>query len=115
MQFWPGKKKIKVNITKVIITSKSQQQTIEDDFRMLKILKISDMIKIELAKFGLEITKRAQPQPVQSMMDAHGGKKLHRYPTRERTPLTYKNTEVSNSIEAFFANCLLNLTNCQVI
>ena len=47
----------------------------------LKILKITDMIKIKLSKFGLKITKNAQPQPLQQMLDAHGGKKMHRYPT----------------------------------
>ena len=57
-----------------ISAGKSQQQSLEDKFKVQKIPSISDMIRIELPKFGLEVTKQTLPQPVQNMMDAHGGK-----------------------------------------
>ena len=64
-----------------MIAGKVGQESVDNEFNLLKILKITDMIKIELSKFGLKITKNAQPQPLQQMMDVYGGKKMHRYPT----------------------------------
>ena len=62
--------------------TRKSEQSVEEGFKSLKILKISDMIRIELAKFGYDIAKSIQPQPVQKMMELRGGKKEHRYPTR---------------------------------
>ena len=43
------------------------------------------MIQLELIKFGYKITKNQQPLPLQELMNARGGKKIHRYPTRGKS------------------------------
>ena len=68
-----------------IIAGKSQRQSLEYDFKVQKIPSISDMIRIQVMKFGLEVTKQTQPQPVQNMMEAYSGKKMHRYPTHGKS------------------------------
>ena len=59
-------------------------KSIDETFWDLKILKITEMIQIELAKFGFDISRSVQPKPVQNMMESRGGKKLHRYPTQSK-------------------------------
>ena len=57
--------------------------------RMVKILfadlyipKITEMIRLELIKFGYTITKQQQLSLLHKMMDKRGGRKNHCYPTR---------------------------------
>ena len=51
------------------------------------------MIQLELIKFGYKITKNQQPLPLQELMNARGGKKTHRYPTRgKNVPNIQKHT-----------------------
>ena len=79
-----------------MIVGKVGQESVDNEFNLLKVLKITDMIRIELSKFGLEIMKNALPQPLQQMMDAHGGKKTHRYPTQAKNTPTFKNIKVTS-------------------
>ena len=53
-----------------LMVGKVGQESVDNEFNLLKILKITDMIKIKFSKFGLKIMKNAQPQPLQQMMDA---------------------------------------------
>ena len=57
----------------------------EDLHKNLQILKLTDMIQLELIKFGYKIMKNQQPLPLQKLMDDRGGKKSHRYPTRGKS------------------------------
>ena len=43
------------------------------------------MIQLELIKFGYKIAKHQQPLPLQELMNARGGKKIHGYPTRGKS------------------------------
>ena len=43
-----------------------------------------DMIKMELAKYRYRLTYKDYPTSLQSITNANGGIKLHRYPTRSR-------------------------------
>ena len=54
----------------------------EELHKNLKILKLADMIQLELIKFGYKIMKNQQPLPLQKLMEDRGGKKTHHYPTR---------------------------------
>ena len=65
-----------------IITGKGNSDTIDEDFKSLKIVHISDMIRIELAKFGYEISQKSVPKSLLNMLNSNGGLKKHRYPTR---------------------------------
>ena len=69
------------------MTSKSNQQPIHEDFKKLRIQKLEDMINVELAIFGYNISNKKLPKPLLDMLNARGGKKTHRYPTHEKTTL----------------------------
>ena len=47
---------------------RNTNKPIDEMFCDLKILKITEMIQLELAKFGCDITKAKQPEPVQKIM-----------------------------------------------
>ena len=68
-----------------IMAGKSNQHPIQGDYKKLRILKIEDMIQIKLAKVGYNITNKKLPKPLLDMLNARGGKKTHRYPTRGKT------------------------------
>ena len=62
-------------------------------FRKLKLLKFSDMIKIELCKFGARISNNLLPKPIQELMKKRSGWKTHGYDTRNKRILnTQKHT-----------------------
>ena len=42
------------------------------------------MIDMELCKFGHKLTKKVLPKPLKYLMDQRGGKKSHRYDTRNK-------------------------------
>ena len=46
------------------MTGKSKWQSIQGDYKKLRILKIEDMIQIELAKFGCNMTNKKLPKPL---------------------------------------------------
>ena len=50
-------------------------------FKRNGILKFSDMINLELQKFGFQLSRQDLPNPIDQMMNRKGGKKMHRYPT----------------------------------
>ena len=53
-------------------------------FKRNAILKISDMINLELQKFGLKLSRQDLPNPIDQMMNRKGGKKMHQYPTQNK-------------------------------
>ena len=57
----------------------------KDLYKKLQILKLTEMIQLELIKFGYKITKNQQPLPLQKLMNDRGGKKTHHYPTRMKS------------------------------
>ena len=62
-------------------------------FQNLKIVKFSDMIRIELCKYGFKIANRLIPRLVQLLMENKGGLKQHRYETRNKnTPNMHRHT-----------------------
>ena len=63
----------------------SPQIDSKDLYKNLQILQLTDMIQLELIKFGYKIAKHEQPLPLQELMNARGGKKIHRYPTRGKS------------------------------
>ena len=42
------------------------------------------MIQFNLCKLGQQMTHKLLPQPLQNILNADGGKKTHRYPTRNK-------------------------------
>ena len=72
---------------------KKNSTSVDAIFRKLKLLKLSDMIKIELCKFGARISNNLLPKPIQELMKKRSGWKTHGYDTRnKRIPNTQKHT-----------------------
>ena len=42
------------------------------------------MIKLEQCKLGYQLRSKLLPEPLQQLFQARGGKKQHRYPTRNK-------------------------------
>ena len=42
------------------------------------------MIKLEQCKLGYQLQNKLLPEPLQQLFQARGGKKQHRYPTRNK-------------------------------
>ena len=55
-----------------------------DVFKIHNALKFSDMIKIELSKFGAKVARRQIPKPIQQLMKLRGGAKTHHYNMRKK-------------------------------
>ena len=54
-------------------------------YKDLRILKLSDMIKLELCKLGYQLCYKLLPEPLQELFHSRGGKKQHQYPTRNKS------------------------------
>ncbi len=65
-----------------IVSNSSYNSTTSPIFKSLKILKIEDMINVELTKFGYLFTKSQLPTPLMSLFKPNSNN--HRYYTRGR-------------------------------
>ena len=50
-----------------------------------RLLPIQELINLELCKFRYAISHQVSPSPIQRLMNKLGGKKVHRYPTRNKS------------------------------
>ena len=53
-------------------------------FKQSKMLPLHNMINVELAKQGYNINRKLLPKSILDIFDKNGGKKTHRYPTRNK-------------------------------
>ena len=53
-------------------------------FKQSKMLSLHNIINVELAKQGYNINRKLLPKPILGIYDKNGGKKIHRYPTRNK-------------------------------
>ena len=53
-------------------------------YKDLNILKLPDMIKLEQCKLGYQLRNKLLPKPLQQLFHSRGGKKQHRYLTRNK-------------------------------
>ena len=49
-----------------------------------RLLKVEDLVELELGKFGYKLGKNLLPKPLKTLMESKGGIKSHRYPTRNK-------------------------------
>ena len=76
------------NVQKKCIKSICKQSTSANIQGLLKgcrLLNVQDVVELELSKFGYRLSKDLLPKPLKQLMEAKGGKKLHRYPTRNKS------------------------------
>ena len=53
-------------------------------FKQSKMLSLHNIINVELAKLGYSINRKLLPKPILDIYDKNGGKKIHRYLTRNK-------------------------------
>ena len=53
-------------------------------FKKCKLLKLRDIVELELGKFGYKLVNDIILKPLCKLADSIGGKKTHRYPTRNK-------------------------------
>ena len=61
-----------------IICRKKKNAPTDILLKQNKILKLNDMIKLELIKFGYKLSKKELPKPIQKIMNDKQGHKIHR-------------------------------------
>ena len=49
-----------------------------------KLLKVEDIVELKMGKFGYRLANNILPSPLKNLMEAKGGIKSHRYPTRNK-------------------------------
>ena len=83
-----------------LVIKKKKNAATDILFRENKILKLENMINMELVKFGYRLSRKDLPGPIQNIMNIRGGKKLHRYLTHNKTIpniQSHKYTQFNNS------------------
>ena len=68
-----------------IINKKKKNTPTNELFRKNYILKLPNIIKLELIKFGYRLSRNDLPEPIKNIMNDKGGHKMHRYPTRNKS------------------------------
>ena len=77
----------------IICMLKGSSIPLDAIFRKLRLVKFSDMIKIELCKFGARVSNNLLPKPILDLMKKRGGRKTHGYGTRNKNiPNTQRHT-----------------------
>ena len=64
-----------------IINKKSATSDITQQYEKLKILRLHQLVKLQLCKLGHMISHDQLPIPIHWMFETKGGKKSHCYPT----------------------------------
>ena len=67
-----------------LVNKKKKNAPTNELFIRNRLLKFSDMIDIELLKFGYMLSRRCLPNPINKIMNKKGGQKTHPYPTRNK-------------------------------
>ena len=75
---------VQTNICIWSICKKGKCTTVTPLYRELKILQIDDLIELELAKFRYRIVNKKYPDVLLDILNSHGGRKEHKYPTRHK-------------------------------
>ena len=72
----------KIQMACVRIAGRQKKNSpVNDLLSQLDLLKFSDLIDLELLKFGYQLSRKNLPDPINKIMNQKGGKKTHRYPT----------------------------------
>ena len=67
-----------------LVNKKKKNAPTNELFIRNRLLKFSDMIHIELLKFGYRLSKRNLPDPINNVMTKNRGQKTHPYQTRNK-------------------------------
>ena len=76
-----------------IIANKPKNFEVDALYKSLDVIHFPDLIKQEQYKLGYKVSCKILPKPIIALFDKKGGKKCHRYPTRNKnTPNIQKHT-----------------------
>ena len=67
-----------------LVNKKKKNAPTNELFIRNRLLKFSDIIDIELLKFGYMLSRSCLPNPINKIMNNKGGQKTHPYPTRNK-------------------------------
>ena len=67
-----------------IIAKKPKSYEVDALYKSLGVIHFPDLIKQEQYKLGYKISRKILPEPLIALFDKKGGKKCHRYPTRNK-------------------------------
>ena len=58
----------------------SKDKTASKDclFKRYRVIKLPDMMQMELCKFGFKLAKNKLPKPLKALMESRGGRKAHK-------------------------------------
>ena len=76
------------NVQKKCIKSICNQPKFANILGLLKscrLLNVQDLVELELGKFRYRLSKDLLPKLLKQLMESKGGRKLHRYPTRNKS------------------------------
>ena len=76
-----------------------------------QLIRLPDMIKLELAKYGHRQTTKNYPASLWQIANANGGTKSIAIRLDQRTPLTYRPTPCIKLIVVIFVRELLHIVN----
>ena len=64
------------------IIDNKKMKSADETFKKHKIIQLPGLIKLYQEKLGYMVTNEMIPQPIIDLFNLRGGKKVHRYPTR---------------------------------
>ena len=85
--------------------------------KLLNILPLNKMTQLSLCKLGHLMTHKLLPQPLQDILNTNGGKKVHRYPTRNKHAPNiqkHQSTMFNHSFLCQSTNEFIKLSDTQV-
>ena len=80
-------------------------------FKQSKMLSFHNIINVELAKQGYNINRKLLPKQILDIYDKNGGKKIHRYPTRNKMMPNIQKHHSTQFIRSFICRSTVIYTN----
>ena len=83
-----------------IISKKPKNHESDILYKQLRIIRLPDLINQEQYKLGYKVSHKLLPEPLIELFDKKGGKKCHRYPTRNKQVpniQTHSSTQMNTS------------------
>ena len=80
-------------------------------FKQSRMLPLHNMINVELAKLGYNISRKLLPKPILDIFEKNGGKKTHHYPTRNKMTPNVQKHHSTQFNHSFICRSMVIFTN----
>ena len=91
-----------------IIAKKPKSFEAEALYKSLDVIRFLDLIKQEQYKLGYKVSHKILPEPIISLFDKKGGKKCHRYPTKNKNILNIQRYTTPQMNSSFLCQSVNN-------